>query len=47
VTERRPPPDRSWSSPDLDLVVVITADAGQQREDGEELVAQTIVPAVS
>jgi CubicO group peptidase (beta-lactamase class C family) len=33
--------------PDLDLVVVITSDAHQQREDAEELVGQTIVPAVT
>jgi CubicO group peptidase (beta-lactamase class C family) len=32
---------------DLDLVVVITTDAQQQREDAEELVGQTIVPAVT
>jgi CubicO group peptidase (beta-lactamase class C family) len=33
--------------PDLDLVVVITCDAQQQREDAEELAGQTIVPAVT
>jgi CubicO group peptidase (beta-lactamase class C family) len=33
--------------PDLDLVVVITCDAQQRREDAEELVGQTIVPAVT
>jgi CubicO group peptidase (beta-lactamase class C family) len=33
--------------PDLDLVVVITCDSQQQREDAEELVGQTIVPAVT
>jgi CubicO group peptidase (beta-lactamase class C family) len=32
--------------PDLDLVVVITADAAQERFDAESLVGQTIVPAV-
>jgi CubicO group peptidase (beta-lactamase class C family) len=33
--------------PDLDLVVVITADATQERFDAEYLVGQTIVPAVT
>jgi CubicO group peptidase (beta-lactamase class C family) len=33
--------------PDLDLVVVITCDAQQQREDAEDLVGQDIVPAVT
>jgi CubicO group peptidase (beta-lactamase class C family) len=33
--------------PDLDLVVVITCDAQQQRGDAEYLVGQTIVPAVT
>jgi CubicO group peptidase (beta-lactamase class C family) len=33
--------------PDLDLVVVITTDAQQQLETAEELVDQTIVPAVT
>jgi hypothetical protein len=33
--------------PDLDLVVVITSDAQQQREDAEDLVTQTIIPAVT
>jgi CubicO group peptidase (beta-lactamase class C family) len=33
--------------PDLDLVVVITADAAQERFDAEYLVGQTIVPAVT
>jgi CubicO group peptidase (beta-lactamase class C family) len=33
--------------PDLDLVVVITADAAQERGDAEYLVGQTIVPAVT
>jgi CubicO group peptidase (beta-lactamase class C family) len=33
--------------PDLDLVVVITSDAQQQRFDAEYLVGQTIVPAVT
>jgi CubicO group peptidase (beta-lactamase class C family) len=33
--------------PDLDLVVVITTDAHQQREDAEDLVGQTIIPAVT
>jgi CubicO group peptidase (beta-lactamase class C family) len=33
--------------PDLDLVVVITSDAQQQRGDAEYLVGQTIVPAVT
>jgi CubicO group peptidase (beta-lactamase class C family) len=33
--------------PDLDLAVVITADAQQRREDAEELIGQTIIPAVT
>jgi CubicO group peptidase (beta-lactamase class C family) len=33
--------------PDLDLVAVITCDPQQQREDAEELVGQTIIPAVT
>jgi CubicO group peptidase (beta-lactamase class C family) len=33
--------------PGLDLVVVITTDAQQQREDAESLVGQTIIPAVT
>jgi CubicO group peptidase (beta-lactamase class C family) len=33
--------------PDLDLVVVITSDAQQQRGDAEYLVGQTIVPAAT
>jgi CubicO group peptidase (beta-lactamase class C family) len=33
--------------PDLDLVVVITTDAQQQRENAEDLVGQTIVPAAT
>jgi CubicO group peptidase (beta-lactamase class C family) len=33
--------------PDLDLVVVITADAAQERFDAESLVGQTIIPAVT
>jgi CubicO group peptidase (beta-lactamase class C family) len=33
--------------PDLDLVVVITADAAQERFDAEYLVGQTIIPAVT
>jgi CubicO group peptidase (beta-lactamase class C family) len=33
--------------PDLDLVVVITGDAQQRREDAEELVGQIIIPAVT
>jgi CubicO group peptidase (beta-lactamase class C family) len=33
--------------PDLDLVVVITTDAQQQRGDAEDLVGQTIIPAVT
>jgi CubicO group peptidase (beta-lactamase class C family) len=33
--------------PDLDLVVVITGDANQNRNDAGELVGQTIVPAVT
>jgi CubicO group peptidase (beta-lactamase class C family) len=33
--------------PDLDLVVVITSDAAQERGDAEYLVGQTIVPAVT
>jgi CubicO group peptidase (beta-lactamase class C family) len=32
---------------DLDLVVVITTDAQQQRGDAEDLVGQTIIPAVT
>jgi CubicO group peptidase (beta-lactamase class C family) len=33
--------------PDLDLVVVITADAAQERFDAGSLVGQTVVPAVT
>jgi CubicO group peptidase (beta-lactamase class C family) len=33
--------------PDLDLVVVITADAAQERFDAENLVGETIIPAVT
>jgi CubicO group peptidase (beta-lactamase class C family) len=33
--------------PDLDLVAVITSDPQQQREDAEELVGQTIIPAAT
>jgi CubicO group peptidase (beta-lactamase class C family) len=33
--------------PDLDLVVVITSDAQQQRDDAQWLVTQTIIPAVT
>jgi CubicO group peptidase (beta-lactamase class C family) len=33
--------------PDLDLVVVITCDPQQRREDAEELVGQTIIPAAT
>ena len=33
--------------PDLDLVVVLTSDADQGRDDAEFLVAETIVPAVT
>jgi CubicO group peptidase (beta-lactamase class C family) len=33
--------------PDLDLVVVLTSDADQERYDAENLVAETIVPAVT
>jgi CubicO group peptidase (beta-lactamase class C family) len=33
--------------PDLDLVVVITSDPDQERHDAENLVGETIVPAVS
>jgi CubicO group peptidase (beta-lactamase class C family) len=33
--------------PDLDLVVVITSDAQQQRGDAEYLVGQTIIPAAT
>jgi CubicO group peptidase (beta-lactamase class C family) len=33
--------------PDLDLVVVITCDPQQRREDAEELVGQTIMPAAT
>jgi CubicO group peptidase (beta-lactamase class C family) len=33
--------------PDLDLVVVITSDANQNRMDAGELVGQSIIPAVT
>jgi CubicO group peptidase (beta-lactamase class C family) len=33
--------------PDLDLVVVITSNAQQQREDAVELIGKTIIPAVT
>jgi CubicO group peptidase (beta-lactamase class C family) len=33
--------------PDLDLVVVITSDATQHREDAQGLVGQSIIPAVT
>jgi CubicO group peptidase (beta-lactamase class C family) len=33
--------------PDLDLVVVTTSDANQQRNDAQWLVTQTIIPAVT
>jgi CubicO group peptidase (beta-lactamase class C family) len=33
--------------PDLDLVVVITADAARQRDDADNLVGETIIPAVT
>ena len=33
--------------PDLDLVVVITSDANQNRDDAGELVGQAIIPAVT
>jgi CubicO group peptidase (beta-lactamase class C family) len=33
--------------PDLDLVVVITSDAKQHREDAQGLVSQSIIPAVT
>jgi CubicO group peptidase (beta-lactamase class C family) len=33
--------------PDLDLVVVITTDAAQQRDDADDLVGETIIPAVT
>jgi CubicO group peptidase (beta-lactamase class C family) len=33
--------------PDLDLVVVITTDAERQRDDAQNLVGETIIPAVS
>jgi CubicO group peptidase (beta-lactamase class C family) len=33
--------------PDLDLVVVITSDANQNRNDARELVGQAIIPAVT
>jgi CubicO group peptidase (beta-lactamase class C family) len=33
--------------PDLDLVVVLTSDADQERYDAENLVAETIIPAVT
>jgi CubicO group peptidase (beta-lactamase class C family) len=38
---------RILAIPDLDLVVVVTTDAQQQREDAEDLVGQTIIPAVT
>lgn len=31
--------------PDLDLVVVITTDAARQRDDADNLVGETIIPA--
>jgi CubicO group peptidase (beta-lactamase class C family) len=33
--------------PDLDLVVVITSDANQHREDAQALVSQSIIPAIT
>jgi CubicO group peptidase (beta-lactamase class C family) len=33
--------------PDLDLMVVLTSDADQERYDAENLVAETIVPAIT
>ncbi len=33
--------------PDLDLVVVITTDAARQRDDADNLVGETIIPAVT
>jgi hypothetical protein len=33
--------------PDLDLVVVITSDADQERHDAENLIGAAIVPAAS
>jgi CubicO group peptidase (beta-lactamase class C family) len=33
--------------PDLDLVVVITTDAARQRHDADNLVGETIIPAVT
>jgi hypothetical protein len=33
--------------PDLDLVVVITSDANQNRNDARALVGQSIIPAVT
>ena len=33
--------------PDLDLVVVITSDANQHREDAQGLVSQSVIPAVT
>ena len=33
--------------PDLDLVVVVTSDANQRREDARVLVDRTIIPAVT
>jgi CubicO group peptidase (beta-lactamase class C family) len=33
--------------PDLDLVVVITSDAANQRSDAQNLVGETIIPAVT
>ena len=33
--------------PDLDLVVVITSDASQHRNDAGALVGQSIIPAVT
>jgi CubicO group peptidase (beta-lactamase class C family) len=33
--------------PDLDLVVVLTSDIDQERYDAENLVGETIVPAIA
>jgi hypothetical protein len=33
--------------PDLDLVVVITSDAADQRDDAQQLVGEAIIPAIT
>jgi hypothetical protein len=38
---------RTTQHPDLDLVVVITTDAARQRDDADNLVGETIIPAVT